>query len=203
MFEDRKEAGRLLAEKLLGFKDKALVIGIPRGGVLVAKVVAQKLQIPLATLVTKKIGAPDNEELAIGAIGPKNTLWLDEKLIADLQISHPDLEKQIEKAKNKVKDYQAKFGNEIKPRDERVILVDDGIATGATLRVAIDYLRQNKAKEIVLAVPIAPLPVVKEFESLVDQLIVLATPANFRAVGQFYRDFPQVSDTEVLKILNS
>jgi len=169
VFENRQEAGEILSQKLLKFKGikNALILAIPRGGVVIGKVVADTLGIPLGMVYAKKIPTPGQPELAAGAY--------------------------IARGK--------KFGKTPNVNSKTVILTDDGIATGATVETAIKYLRKEKVKKIILAVPVAPKETVKKLKCMVDRLIILETPTFFGAVGEFYRDFPQVTDEEVIQLL--
>lgn len=184
-----------------------MVLGIPRGGVVTAKAVSDKLKVPLDILVTRKIGAPNQPELALGAVGPEGTLVLDDKLIAELGVEKDYLNKEIKAQRSEVSRRMKKFrvGKlplklRLKPK-LNIILVDDGIATGATVEAAIKYLRTQKLKRIVLAVPVAPSEAGRRLGSLADECIILETPVDFRAVGQFYQYFPQVTDEEVVQLL--
>ncbi|OGM22234.1 hypothetical protein A2865_01555 [Candidatus Woesebacteria bacterium RIFCSPHIGHO2_01_FULL_39_17] len=205
MFQDRVGAGVLLAEELSKYEGKknVVVLGIPRGGVFVAKVVSDKLKVPLDVVVTKKIGAPYQEELAIGAVGPEGSLVLDSKLINDLGVDEEYIENKAKEKSDEIVERLIKFrkAEKIKLYDKTIILVDDGIATGATVEVAIKYLRKKKVGKIVLAVPVAPKESLVRFRKVVDEMLVLQTPFSFRAVGQFYRDFPQITDKEVIELL--
>ncbi len=205
MFRDRVSAGVLLAEKLFKYKGKKdiVVLGIPRGGVVVAKAISDELKVPLGVVVTKKIGAPYQEELAIGAVGPESSLVLDIGLIRDLGVGEDYIKSKTREKSEEIAERLRKFGKTEKSElsGKTIILVDDGIATGATVEVALLYLRKKKVSKIVLAVPVAPKEALTRFEKMVDEFIVLQTQSFFRAVGQFYRDFPQVTDEEVMKIL--
>lgn len=203
MFESRQKAGQKLAEALQFLKGKkALVLAIPRGGVVVAKSVAQSLKRPLGVLVTRKIGAPDNPELAIGAVGPDKIRLINWDLVKKLRISQEFLSSQIEEKAQEIKERQKRYGQtKLEVEGKTVVLIDDGLATGATVEAAILWLKTKKAGKIILAVPVAPPEVVKKLKSLVDKLVVLETPRFFGAVGQFYKDFPQISDEEVIRIL--
>jgi len=205
IFQDRVGAGVLLAEELSKYEGKknVVVLGIPRGGVFVAKVVSDKLKVPLDVVVTKKIGAPYQEELAIGAVGPEGSLVLDSKLINDLGVDEEYIENKAKEKSDEIVERLIKFrkAEKIKLYDKTIILVDDGIATGATVEVAIKYLRKKKVGKIVLAVPVAPKESLVRFRKVVDEMLVLQTPFSFRAVGQFYRDFPQITDKEVIELL--
>lgn len=205
-FQNREQAGTALARKLSSFRGSknTLVLAIPRGGVPVAREIAKKLRLPLGVLVTKKIGAPGQEELALGAVGPEGFVVLDEELIERLGIEKNLLEKQIKRAKLKVKKYVSKFkGKKQGLKGKTVILVDDGIATGATVAVAIKYLKTKSPKKVVVAIPVAAEESVEKIQNLADEVVVLETPEFFKAVGQFYRYFPQVTDNEVVQLLKT
>lgn len=204
-FASRKEAGFQLAQVLMTFalKNNLLVCAVPRGGVVVGGQIAKELKAPLTILPVKKIGAPHNPELAIGAVGPWGKPVLDAQLISVLQIPQIELKKAVKQArsevKRRIKDYgvaKPEFAGKI------VILTDDGVATGATITTAAKLIRGENPKKIILAVPLAPKSKFAEFKKIFDEAIVLLKPADFRAVGQFYYDFPQVSDSEVKELLN-
>lgn len=203
MFENRGQAGEALAKKLQAFKGKkALVLVIPRGGVVVGAAVAKALKAPLNALITRKIGAPGNPELAIGAVGPDKVRVINWELVSQLQVDNDYLSAATEKKTEEIRERQEKYGQKgLEVSGKTVILVDDGIATGATTEAAILWLKARKAGKIILAVPVAPPEVTKKFKILVDKLVVLETPAFFGAVGQFYKDFPQVTDSEVIELL--
>jgi len=206
VFKDREQAGRLLAQKLLPFKRKrdTVVVGVPRGGMPIAIALAKKLNLPFDFIVTKKLGAPGNKELAIGAVGLSVKVH-DKDLIERLGVTEEYLKFEEENKRKEIKELTTKFRKAKKKeniKDKRIILVDDGIATGATLEAAILYLRKKRAKEIILAVPVAPIESVDKFGAVVDKIVVLETPKNFYAVGQFYEHFPQITDEEVLKLLD-
>lgn len=193
MFTDRTQAGNLLAQKLGLLRGKnAIVVGLARGGVAVAKILADSLNLPLDVLVIKKIGAPGQEELAIGALAPDG-------------VSYGDFDKsQIHKLARQMKQKTLFYRKGRKPyrfRDKTVILVDDGAATGATIEAAIRWVRKKRAKKIVVALPVAPKELLPKIIPEVDSLVVLETPEEFRAVGQFYRDFGQIRDEEVVALL--
>ncbi len=206
MFEDRIEGGHLLAQKLLAYKKRkgVIVCGIPRGGVVTAKVLSDELHLPLDIVVTRKIGAPNQEELAIGAIAPEGSLILDSQLIGEIGIEESYIKKKTEEKSQEVADRLIKFRGKkaFKVKGKEVLLVDDGIATGATIEAAIKYLRSKNVKKIILASPVAPKDSIFKLRKLVDKLVVLKTPFDFHAVGQFYRYFPQVSDEEVIQLLH-
>ncbi len=204
-FKDRIDAGRQLAAALLKFKDapKTIVIGLPRGGVVVAYEVAKALHLPLDVIVPRKIGAPHNPELAIGAIAG-DTIQLDQALIAHLGVSPTFIEEEIANERREAERRLALF-RKGKPAQNftgsTILLVDDGIATGSTMRASIAYLKKMKAKHIVAAVPVGPPDTITELKKLVDEVICPYTPASFYAVGQFYETFSQTEDTEVIHLL--
>jgi len=202
MFDSRQSAGKILAQKLKEQNISAqAVYGITRGGVVVAKEIAQRLSIPLIALPIKKLGAPHNPELALGAVAPDSVSYLDSQLALVVGAEQQWIKKEIRKLntelKEKVKLY--KIDPDYKP--ESVILTDDGIATGATVLVAIDWLRFKGVKTIILALPVAPAETVKKIAAKVEQIVVLETPDDFSAVGQFYREFSQVTDEDVVDLL--
>lgn len=206
MFRDRLQAGLLLAQRLTEYKDskETVVLGIPRGGIVVAKKVADELKVPLDIVVTRKIGAPGQEELAIGAIGPQGFKVLDQDLISRLGVEEEYINKKVEEERKKLEERIKIYRTgrrDLNLVGKTVILVDDGIATGATVEAAINYLREMEAKRVVLAVPVAPTDSLEKLEELVDELIALETPKDFFAVGQFYKNFPQVTDEEVIQFL--
>lgn len=212
MFENRQEAGEILSQKLLKFKGMiaqacvkdALVLAIPRGGVVVGKALSSKLNLHLDVLVVRKIGAPGQPELAIGAVGPEETVVLDGKVIKDLEVEEEYIQKEVEIKEQEVKERIEKYRVGKSPLElegKSVILVDDGVATGATVEAAIKYLRGKKVKKLVLAVPVAPKSLAKKLKRLVDEILVLEARDDFFAVGDFYRDFFQVTDEEVIQLL--
>ncbi len=205
MFEDRQQAGFLLAQKLEKFADKpdVLVLGLTRGGVIVAKVISTFLNASFDALVVRKIGAPENPELAIGAVAPKNTVFWNEELVKSLRITKEEKE-NMRILKGAERNLQEKLLRGNKPLailGKTVILVDDGVATGASVLSALKFLKKQKAKEVVLAVPIIAKDVLRDIKKYFDMVISLKIEKEFYAVGQFYKDFPQVSNEEVIKLL--
>lgn len=201
-FMDRLEAGEKLAEKLPGKFD--LVLAIPRGGVVVGQVVADRLGLPLRVVVTKKVGAPGQEELAIGAMGPDGRVVWDEDLMERLDLKEEDLKQQIYDSRFKIKDYMKKFKNQsLEVGGKKVLIVDDGVATGNTMKAAMAWLRRQGVAKIVVAVPVCAQEAYEELTELADEVVCLLVPDNFGAVGQFYEYFPQVTDEEVIDILQS
>lgn len=205
-FENREEAGILLAEKLKEFKNKSsLVLGIPRGGVLVAKKIADQLGLPLDIIAVKKIPSPYSSELAIGAVGPKKTVYWDEELCRTLRVTREIRNKEL-RIKEKEREERERIlrgGKIYNFRNKTVILVDDGVATGATVLVSQKFLKAQKAKKIILAVPVISKETLGNIKQYFDSVITLSVEEEFMAVGQFYRDFPQVTDEEVIDIIKS
>ncbi len=204
-FRDRHDAGRRLAAALahLGREDP-VVVGLPRGGVVVAYEVAQALGAPLDAVVVRKLGAPFQPELAIGAIGEDGVLIVDHDLAELCGLDEAGLDELVSRERRELERRSRRFRGDAAPlpvAGRTVLLVDDGIATGATARAAARVLRHRGAARIVLAVPVAPPDVRARFAGAVDQVICLETPANFGAVGQVYADFGQTSDEEVVELL--
>lgn len=190
IFKDRKSAGILLANRLKKIKAD-LVLGIPRGGVVVAKEVAKELNLPLDVVITRKIGAPNQPELALGAVDP------DGKVVGGLKFNIDEEMKEIKRRENLYRS-----GREpLEVKNKTVLLVDDGIATGATVLSAIKYLKRHGAK-VILAVPVASQEALERVKNDSEQIIILHTPEYFQAVGQFYQEFEPVSDSEVVQYLN-
>lgn len=207
MFPDRREAGARLAERLLPFKDKhPIVLALPRGGVPVAFEIARALDAPLDLVLVRKIGAPQQQELAIGAIadGEHSELVTDPNLIACLDVTAEYLEQAKATALQEIeRRRRAWFGDRepIEVAGRTAILVDDGIATGATMQVALRATRRRKPARLVLAVPVASPHSLEALRQETDEIICLDAPDDFFAVGQFYRRFPQLRDEEVTALL--
>lgn len=204
-FLNRREAGKKLAEALRAYQGKkGVVVAIPRGGVVVAREVAKSLKMPLDILVMRKLGAPGNPELAIGAVVSEKEYFLNPSIIKELGVSSSYIAQEIEKQAELVKERKEKYLKGRKPvecRGKVVILVDDGLATGATARLALEILRKRQPSKLILAIPVAPPGTVRDLSALADEVVALMTPSFFYAVGQFYTDFSPVSDEEVVKIL--
>lgn len=203
MFHDRKDAGVKLAEVLSKYKEDkdGIVIGLPRGGVVVAYEIAKALHLPLNVIIVAKLRAPNNPELAIGALAGKE-VFIDKEMVDSLEISEKYLQEEIERRKKDVDRKIKLFAKgPAKFQQKTVIIVDDGMATGSTMHSAVQAIKKEKPKKIVLALPVAPPESLEKFDGLVDEIICLIQPANMYAVGQFYESFPQTSDEEVVKIL--
>lgn len=206
IFRDRLEAGRFLAEALTDLKgrEQTLILAIPRGGVVVGKVLAKELQLPLEVIVTRKIGAPGTPELAMGATTSEGgTLW-NEEVVKGMgvgeEFKRAAERSQIEEAKRRERLYR-KNRPPLSLTGKTVVLVDDGVATGFTMEAAIRAARKSDAAEVIVAIPVAPHDTSAHFRYQVDRLVVLITPEPFYAISSFYRDFAQVTDAEVEKIL--
>jgi len=207
LFINRQDAGQKLASALASYQKatETLVIALPRGGVVVGFEVAQFLQLPLDIFCPRKIGAPFNPEFAIGAITETGDGVFSKDVIQHLGISQTELDALIEKEKKEAARRLAYFRKGLPPRQlqsKRVILVDDGLATGSTMRAAIKTAKAENAKEVIVAVPVAPPDTMKLIEKEADKTLSLYVPANFYAVGQFYEFFDQTTDDEVVDLLN-
>src|SRR5438094_9613495 len=207
-FPDRAEAGRQLAEKLEKYtgRDDVIVLGLPRGGVPVAYEVAKRLGAPLDVFIVRKLGVPGFEELAAGAIASGGVRVLNE----DVMRAIPHAEEAIEAVTTRETAELARREQEYRDgrpapdlRDRIVILVDDGLATGATMRAAVKALRQRGAAKIVVAVPVGPPDTCHEIEEQADETVCLSMPEFFQAVGQYYEDFSQTTDEDVRQLLTS
>lgn len=207
MFEDRNEAGRLLARALSQYAGREpWILGLPRGGVPVAYQVAMALDAPLDVCVVRKLGVPFQPELGMGAIAEGPSLVVNRDLIEMLGISPREVMHAVRREAREVRRRVELFRDGRPAPDVRgrvVILVDDGIATGGTTRAAIKAMRKRRAKEIVLAVPVAAPQTLEQLRGEVDQLLCLYAPATMLAIGMWYRDFAQVPDQEVIHLLNA
>lgn len=208
LFRDRVDAGDRLGAALEKYKGapNTIVIGLPRGGVVVAYQIAQVLHLPLDVICPRKIGAPFNPEYAIGAITETGEGIFDEAVIQNYQIPRKYIEEEVEREKNIAQRRLDIFRKGKPPRDfkgKQIIVVDDGIATGATMKAAIQSLRAAGTGKIVMAVPVSPPATLEEIAAMVDETFCLDTPPFFQAVGQFYREFLQTSDEEVIDLIKS
>lgn len=207
IFKDRTDAGRQLAQALVGLaKSDPLVFALPRGGVPVAFEVAKALHAPLGILLVRKIGAPGHAEYGIGAVvdGMNPQLVLNEEAMEIVRPSRQYIEAEKTRQLAEIERRRALYFGERPPlsvEGRTVVLVDDGIATGGTVRVALKALRRDRAAHIILAVPVAPRDTVDVIRAEADEVVCLATPEPFRAVGLHYEDFDQTTDDEVIDLL--
>jgi predicted phosphoribosyltransferase len=207
LFRDRTEAGRLLAEKLREYANRSdvVVLALPRGGVPVAFEVARALNAPLDVFVVRKLGVPGHEELAMGAIASGGVRVLNQDVLQALGISRGVVDLVAEREQRELQRREREYRDGRAPvdiRDRTVILVDDGLATGSSMRVAAIALKQKGPAEIIAAVPVGAPETCAQFESEVDKVVCAAAPEPFRAVGEWYRDFSQTSDEEVRDLLS-
>jgi putative phosphoribosyl transferase len=205
-FRDRAHAGRVLARSLLAYagRDDVVVLALPRGGVPVAAELARALGAQLDVFVVRKLGLPGHEELAMGAVAPGGVLVLDDRLVRGLGIPDEVLQETVEKELRELERREAAYRAGRPPLDlegKTVILVDDGLATGATMRAAALALRKYKPARVVVAVPVASAETCDEFRADVDEIVCALTPSPFHAVGLWYDDFSQTSDEEVRELL--
>jgi len=206
MFTDRREAGNQLASRLREYKDElgVLVLALPRGGVATGYEIARALNVPLDIVIVRKLGFPGQPELGIGAISETGTVILNESIISTYGVPKDYIDHEISRQKEeitrRVKLYR-KGKKLLSLEGKTIILVDDGVATGATIKAAIATLKKEKLKKLVVALPVAPPGVADELKQMVDTFICIETPFDFMAVGAYYRDFAQVSDEEVVDFL--
>jgi len=208
VFANRTEAGQALAARLRKYenRDDVIVLGAPRGGVPVAFEVATALRTPLDVFVLRKLGVPGREEFAFGAIASGGVRIVDRNTVEGLGITGLDIERITKAEREELERRERAYRGGRPPLDVRgltVILVDDGIATGSTMRAAIRALRQMNPSRIVIAVPVAPRSTCNRLQFEADELICLEMPEPFYGVGQFYDDFSQVSDEEVMNLLDN
>ncbi|MEW6127260.1 MAG: phosphoribosyltransferase [Acidobacteriota bacterium] len=206
LFQDRREAGQVLAEKLQPYANRAdvMVLGLPRGGMPVAFEIAQTLNAPLEVFVVRKLGVPDYEELAMGAIASGGARVINQDIVAEFAISSAELESVIAREQIELERREQLYRNaEAMPdlKGRVVILVDDGLATGATMRAAVAALRAQQPAQIIVAVPVAPPDVCQLFQRLADECVCTLTIEPFDGVGRWYRDFSQITDEEVRECL--
>lgn len=204
---NRKVAGQALAEELRDYRDRddLLVLALPRGGVPVAAEIAEALDAGLDLMIVRKLGLPAWEELAMGAIASGGIKVLNDDVIRSHNVSDADIERVARKEQTELERRDRTYrGDRPAPRIQGrcVILVDDGIATGATMEAAIDALRRQDPKEVVLAVTVAPQETLDRLAGKVDHIACLATPEPFMAIGKWYKDFGQTSDEEVRELLD-
>lgn len=206
VFHDRAEAGRELAERLATYAGRAgaLVLGLPRGGVPVAFEVAAALGLPLDVFTARKLGVPGHEELAMGAVASGDVCVMNAEIVTAFAVPAAVVTRVIAETEREIRRRELRYRGDRPPVDvhgSTVILVDDGIATGATVRAAVSALRAQHALRVVVAAPVAAFDSLAQIERLADEVVVVMMPARFRAVGAWYRDFPQMEDDEVRALL--
>ena len=205
-FEDRIDAGQQLAEALKKYQDEqgVLILALPRGGVPVAYEIASILHLPMTVFIVRKLGVPGHEELAMGALAEENICIMSDGLVKQLGISDEQVRFVVEKEKEELKrriQYYRQAQALPSFLKKTIILVDDGIATGSTMKAAIIAIRTCQPKEIILAVPVASQDSLSELSRLVDKVVCLMSPEPFYSVGQWYEAFPQTSDEDVIALL--
>jgi putative phosphoribosyl transferase len=204
VFADRRDAGEQLAASLAHLAgEDVVVLGIPRGGVEVAAIVARALGAPLDVVIPRKVGAPGNPELGLGAVAGDVEV-LDERLIGLLGVSDEYLRREIEMQREEIARRSSAYRGdlpEVPLKGKIAVVVDDGVATGGTAAAAVRWARARGARRVILAVPVAPAEAVWRLSKEADDVRVLAQPEPFYAVGQWYRDFPQVEDRRVIELL--
>ncbi len=204
IFKNRQSAGELLAARLKNIKAD-LVLGVPRGGVVVATELAKDLNLPFDIIATRKIGAPFQEELALGAVDSDGQVVWDQELLDELKIKPEELKLEIDTEIKELKRREKLYRQGRSPLDvseKTVILTDDGMATGSTTLAAVKYLKRHGAK-VILAIPVTSSDALKKVENEVESTVILQIPEYFQAVGQFYSQFEPVTDEEVIQLLEA
>jgi predicted phosphoribosyltransferase len=205
-FADRTDAGRRLAERLTAYEENenVLVLGLPRGGVPVAAEVAEALGAPLDVFLVRKLGVPGHEELAIGAVATGDAIVVNDSVVHSLNVSDEDFRDVVRKERLELQRREIAYRNHAPPpklAGKIAILVDDGLATGATMRVAVDAVRKQGPAKIVVAVPVGARETVAALARFADEVVCASMPDNFLAVGRWYADFSTTTDEEVVEAL--
>jgi predicted phosphoribosyltransferase len=214
-FQSRIDAGQKIAERLIGLKldlfgesgsQDIVVLAVPRGGIIIGDIVASSLAARLDVVVSRKIGAPNNPELAIGAVMPDRSYFLNKEIVGMLNVSQDYIDiqasAQIKEIDRRLLSYRGSKEYDNEYRDKTIILVDDGIATGATILASANWLKnKQQCRKLLIAVPVAPRSILKNLNQVADDVIVLSTPEDFMAVGAFYQNFAQVEDDKVMEIM--
>ena len=207
LFRDRRHAGILLANHLQAYRGDhhAVVLALPRGGVVVGHEVSLALHLPLDVFITRKIAAPESPEYAVGAVSETGSVYLNQEAVRGMQLSQEDLDGLIAAQRREIERRRVLYreGRGLPHLNHRtVILVDDGVATGATLFATLDALSALNPLRVVVAMPVAPPSTAERIRALVDECVILSTPEPFAAVGCFYEEFEQVTDDEVIRTLH-
>jgi len=213
-FQSRMDAGQKIAERLIGLKEDLIgkrnhsivVLAIPRGGIIIGDIVASELAARLDVVVSRKIGAPNNPELAIGAVMPDGSYFLNQEIVDMLKVSQEYIDLQVVTQKKEIErrltSYRGKKEYDNEFRDKIVILVDDGVATGATILASANWIKiKQQCKKLIIAVPVAPSSILENLNEVADDVLVLFAPKDFMAVGAFYHEFSQIGDDEVKGIM--
>jgi putative phosphoribosyl transferase len=205
-FRDRSDAGRILAEELSEYKGRAgvLVLALPRGGIPVGYEIARELGAPLDVFVVRKLGVPGHEELALGAIAGDGVRVLNERVVRDLGITEGDIARVAAREREELERREAVYRDDRPPpeiRDRTIVLVDDGLATGSTMRAAVAALRAYRPEEIVVAVPVGAAQVCGDLRREADKVVCAMTPEPMAAISMWYDDFTQTTDAEVRELL--
>lgn len=209
IFRDRTQAAEMLGEKLQRFKEKwgnsLIVLAIPRGGAVTGQVIANALDVSFDLVVTKKLGDPLNPEFAIGAVLHDGSFVLNEDVIGSLDMPKLYIDQNVTRLKNEIDRRLLKFRghNRYDLSGKVAILVDDGVATGATMFAAIKWLKTQGLRKLIVAIPVGPRDTIEKLRDIVDEVVVLHSPSIFGAVGAFYEDFSQVTDDEVMEIMRN
>jgi len=206
MFRDRNDAGSRLAARLFQYKNRldVIVLALPRGGVVIGYEIARELNVPLDVLIVRKLGFPGQTELAMGAIAETGGVILNEDIVEEGRLPNILIKNEIERQKEEIAQRLVLYrsGKTLPPLNGMsVILVDDGVATGATIKAAIAALKEQKAAELILAVPVGPPETVEVLRTMANALVCLETPSPFVAVSRHYLDFTQVTDSDVVDLL--
>lgn len=207
IFRNREEAGRRLVEQLTHYHEHpaGLILALPRGGVAVGYQLSLGLHLPLDVFIARKLGAPDNPEYALGAVGETGTVYMNPEAMAAFRLSEEGIKQLVQAQQEEIIRRQALYRQDRRLpvlTDRTVILVDDGIATGSTFFASVQSIRNLKPQRLIGAIPVGPIETIREARAQVDELVVLATPDPFWAVGNHYVDFAQVDDRDVVEYLN-
>ncbi|WP_455245468.1 phosphoribosyltransferase [Petrachloros mirabilis] len=208
LFKDRHDAGQRLAQELLRYRSAkdTLVIALPRGGVVVGYDISLSLHLPLDVLITRKLGTPSNPELAMGAVAETGYVHMNPDVVRQYNVTKAELDEEILCQKSEIRRRIERYrgGRSLTAlKGQTVILVDDGIATGATFYASLDAVTKSETVRVVAAIPVAPPRIVTELKALVDEVVVLHTSEWFFGIGQFYERFPQIEDEEVVACLDN
>jgi putative phosphoribosyl transferase len=206
-YADRRQAGRLLSKSLAGYEPyHPLLLGIPRGGVIVADTIARELKTDLDIVLTRKLGAPGNPELAIGAVSESGRIHLQHEIIDKVGADEDYIQQEIEKQLAELRSRRQRYRNvlpKVSLEGRSVILVDDGVATGSTMQASLWAARDEAPKEVIVAVPVGAQDAIERLEHEADDVVCPYVPPYFYAIGQFYGDFEQVDDPAVIEILQA